>query len=73
MGYFRLIDDSSLITARTVYNELENIMAIVFILPAFMLLTLAAVAILALDKPPAEHRAVATATQKFEEEFELAA
>ena len=48
-------------------------MAIVFILPAFMLLTLAAVAILALDKPPVEHRAVATATQKFEEEFELAA
>jgi len=52
MGYFRLIDDSSLITARTVYNELENIMAIVFILPAFMLLTLAAVAILALDSHP---------------------
>jgi len=73
MRYFRLIDDSSLITARTVYNELENIMAIVFILPAFMLLTLAAVAILALDKPPVENRAVATAAQNFEEEFELAA
>jgi hypothetical protein len=73
MGYFRLVDDSSLITARTVYNELEIIMAIVFILPAFMLLTLAAVAILALDKPPVAHTALPSAAQNFEEEFELAA
>ena len=51
----------------------ENIMAIVFILPAFMLLTLAAVAILALDKPPVEHTALPSAAQIFEEEFELAA
>jgi len=51
----------------------ENIMAIVFILPAFMLLTLAAVAILALDKPPVAHTALSIAAQNSEEEFELAA
>ena len=73
MGYFRLVDDSSLITARTVYNELEINMAIVFILPAFMLLTLVAVGMLALGKPPVEHTAFAIAAQNSEQEFELAA
>jgi hypothetical protein len=56
----------------TVYKK-ENIMAIVFIFPAFMLLTLVAVAILAIGKPPVEQTGFATTAQSSEQEFELAA
>jgi hypothetical protein len=56
----------------TVYKK-ENIMAIVFIFPAFMLLTLIAVAILAIGKPPVEQTGFANTAQSSEQEFELAA
>ena len=48
-------------------------MAIVLILPAFMLLTLAAVAIFSLDKPPVKEALVSHSSLTIEEEFELAA
>jgi hypothetical protein len=48
-------------------------MAIVLILPAFMLLTLAAVAIFGLDKPPVQESMASISSLTSEEEFELAA
>lgn len=48
-------------------------MAIVLILPALMLLTLAGVSILALDKPPVEHTLAPVATGARDVEYELAA
>lgn len=48
-------------------------MAIVFILPALMLLTLAAVAILGLDKPPVQESMASISSLTSDEGFELAA
>ena len=48
-------------------------MAIVLIFPAFMLLTLAGVAILALDKPVVEAEEIHVQTETSEAEFDLAA
>jgi len=48
-------------------------MAIIFILPAFMLLTLGAVALFGLDKPPVEQKTSDTSSAKKIEAFELAA
>ena len=48
-------------------------MAIVLILPALMLLTLAAVAILGLDKPPVQGPMARISSLANEEEFEIAA
>ena len=48
-------------------------MAIVLILPAFMLLTLAAVAIFGLDKPPVQEATASLSSLTSEGEFELAA
>jgi len=73
MGYFRWLHNSSPITARTVKRKKEFIMAIVFILPALMLLTLAAVAILGLDKPPVQGPMARISSLANEEEFEIAA
>ena len=73
MGYFRLLHHSSLITARTVHTKKEFTVAIVLILPAFMLLTLAAVAIFGLDKPPVQESMASISSLTSEEEFELAA
>jgi hypothetical protein len=73
MGELSLLHHSSPITARSVYKKKEFIMAIVLILPAFMLLTLAAVAIFSLDKPPIKEALVSHSSLTIEEKFELAA
>jgi hypothetical protein len=59
--------------SRYCYYESEIKMAIVLILPALMLLTLAGVSILALDKPPVEHTLAPVATGAHDVEYELAA
>ncbi|MEN9687188.1 MAG: hypothetical protein RL381_200 [Actinomycetota bacterium] len=48
-------------------------MAIVLIFPALMLLTLAGVSILALDKPPVEHTAAPAIKLAENDEYQLAA
>jgi hypothetical protein len=48
-------------------------MAIVLILPTFMLLTLGAVALFGLDKPPVQPEMASVSSIHTEQEFELAA
>jgi hypothetical protein len=72
MGYFRLVDDSSLITARTVYSELEIIMAIVFILPGLLLITLGIISLLGIATPESKP-VLALVTTESEREYRLAA